>query len=173
VVPFKSPADPPQCPECCGNPRLLLPRYHKFESISLQRRVHKLSVPVRAYSPSAQRPLAHPPRSQPELTSARVSKMRAKPISTLGAMNGAFRFAHDHPRPRHCPGSIAARLIPLMGDQLIAETTGEFAMLVSRVQPWLRRSPELSRRCGEPSRRRSRPEPATDAMARVLIGAPD
>ena len=22
VVPFKSPADPPQCPECCGNPRL-------------------------------------------------------------------------------------------------------------------------------------------------------
>jgi hypothetical protein len=26
---------------------------------------------------------------------------------------------------------------------------------------------------GEPSRCRSRPEPATDAMARVLIGAPD
>ena len=23
VVPFKSPADPPQAPECCGNPRLL------------------------------------------------------------------------------------------------------------------------------------------------------
>ena len=22
VVPFKSPADPPQAPECCGNPRL-------------------------------------------------------------------------------------------------------------------------------------------------------
>jgi hypothetical protein len=37
---------PPQCPECWRKSTAFVPRYQKFESISLQRRVCKLLVPV-------------------------------------------------------------------------------------------------------------------------------
>jgi hypothetical protein len=46
VVSFKSPADTPAIPGMPRKSTAFVPRYQKFESISLQRRVCKLSVPL-------------------------------------------------------------------------------------------------------------------------------
>src|SRR5215472_10308363 len=55
VVPFRSPADPPQCPECCANPRLLCrgtngsnPSPSSGQSVSL--RIWPLSQERRGFS---------------------------------------------------------------------------------------------------------------------------
>ena len=47
VLSFKSPADTPAIPGMLRKSTAFVPRYQKFESISLQRRVHKPSVPQR------------------------------------------------------------------------------------------------------------------------------
>jgi hypothetical protein len=47
VVSFKSPADTPAMPGMLRKSTAFVPRYQKFESISLQRRVGELLVPER------------------------------------------------------------------------------------------------------------------------------
>ena len=47
VVPFKSPADPPQCPNA-AEIHGFVPRYQKFKSISLQRGVSQTPGPARS-----------------------------------------------------------------------------------------------------------------------------
>src|SRR5215472_12740452 len=46
VVPFRSPADPPQCPECCANPRLLCRGTNGSNPSPSSRESCKLSVPL-------------------------------------------------------------------------------------------------------------------------------
>ena len=48
VVSFKSPADTPTMPGMLRKSTAFVPRYQKFESILLQQRVNKLSVPEEA-----------------------------------------------------------------------------------------------------------------------------
>jgi len=66
VVSFKSSADTPAMPGMLRKSTAFLPRYQKFESISLQRRVHKPSVPQRL-SPSRLGARARDPSTLPAL----------------------------------------------------------------------------------------------------------
>ena len=55
MVSFKSPADTLTMPGLLRKSTAFVPRYQKFESISLQRRVYKLSVPGHVGQPTTGR----------------------------------------------------------------------------------------------------------------------